>query len=190
MTLPAKLLALAAVWRSRKAELAFAHMERGKAVKRLHAIVAMVLVAVSLMAAPVSANNGDHGKGTPSSTTLDACGYFVGTQTSSNSSESTADGITTSSERGTWVGVSNNYDNGPVASLGTVRGSYSEVTTTYADGSFSGMESFNSGAGKIEQTFSFSEATGFNVQVTATRDLAFLTSDTNGFCYAGEFPRP
>ena len=161
-------------------------------MKKFSVVAIMVLVALSMMVTPsLAANNGGNGKGSPSSTTLDACNYFVGTETSSNSKESTTDeGATTVSERGTWVGVSNNYGGGQVASLGTVKGSYYKVTTTDADGSVSGTETFNSGAGKIDQTFSFSGATGWVVSVTATRDLAFLTSDTNGSCYSGEFPRP
>lgn len=156
---------------------------------RLFVVAMMILAALGLLATPSVVAQG--GKGTPTTTTLDACGYFVGTETASNSRETVnADGSTTVTERGTWIGVSNNYGNGPVASLGTVKGSYHKVVTENADGSLSGTESFNSGAGKIEQTFSFTPGVGYTVSVSATRDLSFLTSDTAGSCYAGEFPRP
>ena len=124
----------------------------------------------------------------PSSTTLDACGYFVGTQTAAHSSTSGA----TTTEQGQWSGVNNNYVNTPVASLGDVHGSYKEVTTTDGNGNVTGTESFTSNAGKIDQTFTFGPDVpgGYSVSVTATRDLSFLTSDTNGNCYGGPFPRP
>jgi hypothetical protein len=86
-----------------------------------------------------------------------------------------------------------------VLSLGAVQGAYSETTQTGGDpfGSsdpaayFQGTEQFVSGAGKINQTFYFSPSNpgGWTVTVTATRDLSFLTSDTNGNCYPGPFPR-
>jgi hypothetical protein len=101
--------------------------------------------------------------GTPEPTTLDACGYFYGLQSSST----TKAGATTTT-KGTWEGVWNNY-----------------VDTQ-------GTESFTSNAGKIDQTFSFGPdvAGGFNVNVTATRDLSFLTSNTDAACYSGPVPRP
>jgi hypothetical protein len=122
------------------------------------------------------------------STTLDACGYFIGTQTAAHSA--TAGSSTT--EEGQWSGVLNNYSLTPVASLGDVHGAYRETTTTDANGNTTGIESFTSNAGKIEQTFTYGPGVvgGFNVTVTATRDLAFLTSDTNGGCYQGPVPRP
>jgi hypothetical protein len=100
----------------------------------------------------------------------------------------------TYSEKGTWTGVSNNYGGGPVASLGSVKGSYSlSEDGSYSDGTgtiTNGVETFRSDAGTISQTFSFDPATGWHVSVTATGSLAFLTSDTNGDCYTGAFPRP
>lgn len=138
------------------------------------------------MAAPAFA-----AKGEPRSTTLDACGFFVGTETPSNTRESTVDGVTTKSVRGTWVGVSNNHGGGPVASLGTVKGSYHLETVTSPDGTVNGTETFNSGAGKIEQVFTIGpNFSFFEVTVVATRDLAFLTSSTAEGCYSGVFPRP
>jgi hypothetical protein len=129
---------------------------------------------------------------TGSSTTLDACGYFVGTQVASNDSTSMSNGVTYDTQHGTWTGVENNYGFGPVASLGDVHGAFTEVTQTAADGTVTGTESFTSNAGKIDQTFTYGSAVPgtFDVSVTATRDLAFLTSDTNGNCYSGPFPRP
>ena len=125
---------------------------------------------------------------TPSSTTLDACGYFVGTQSAAHSDTSGA----TTTEKGQWTGVSNNYVNTPVASLGNVHGAYEQTTATDANGNVTGSESFTSNAGKIDQTFTYGPDVpgGYSVTVTATRDLAFLTSDTNGNCYTGQFPRP
>ena len=37
---------------------------------------------------------------------------------------------------------------------------------------------------------SYVPTSGWHVSVRATRSLAFLTSDTNGVCYTGPFPRP
>ena len=160
-------------------------------MKKCYVAVAVVLVALSLMSAPASAaQTSRDGIGVPSSTTLDACGYFVGTQTPANIRTTTSGGATSVTERGTWVGVSNNYDNGPVNSLGAVSGGYALQKTTYADGSISGTETFTSSSGTIQQVFSFSPSTGWTVSVVATRQLSFLTSDTNGACYTGAFPRP
>jgi hypothetical protein len=128
--------------------------------------------------------------GSPQQTTLDACGYFYGLQSSSTTK---TDATTTT--KGTWVGVWNNYVDTRVASLGTVQGAFSETTSTYTGATgldTQGTESFTSNAGKIDQTFSYGPdiVGGFNVDVTATRDLSFLTSNTNGACYSGPFPRP
>jgi hypothetical protein len=129
-----------------------------------------------------------HG-GTPSSTTLDACGYFVGTQTPQTTKTTTnSDGSTTTTEHGSWTGVSNNYVGTPVASLGPVQGRYAETVTHNVDGSETGTENFVSSAGSIDQVFAIGG--GFDVSVTATKALSFLTSDTNGACYTGPFPRP
>jgi hypothetical protein len=128
--------------------------------------------------------------GTAESTTLDACGYFGGVQTAANTK---TDGATTT-QHGTWTGVINNSDQSPVASLGKVQGAFEETTTHNFDGlgDTSGTETFTSNAGQISQTFTYGPGVigGFNVSVTATRDLAFLTSDTNGQCYMGPVPRP
>ena len=163
--------------------------------KRLLSVLSMLLVAATLSIVPAFAANSDnHGhnnKLDPATTTLDACGYFGGTQTAVESYDYTKDGITYHTEKGTWTGVTNNYNGGPVASLGTVTGSYKEDYTISPDGTITGTEQFNSGAGKIDQTFTIKPSIGsFVVSVTATRDLSFLTSDTNGHCYIGPFPRP
>lgn len=129
---------------------------------------------------------------TASSTTLDACGYFVGTQTPTKVTTHTANGVTYTTESGTWTGVDNNYNNGPVSSLGTVSGTYTETTSKNAAGDVTGTEHFESSSGTIDQTFSYGPDVtgGYSVTVTATGDLAFLTSSTAGECYAGAFPRP
>jgi hypothetical protein len=97
-------------------------------------------------------------------------------------------------ENGTWTGVSNNYDLGPVASLGSVKGSYSlSEDGSYAGGAGTitdGIEVFRSNAGTISQMFAYDPGTGWHVSVTATGSLSFLTSDTDGHCYTGAFPRP
>jgi hypothetical protein len=160
-------------------------------VKKSVLAVAVILLALSAMAAPAfAAQNSREGIGESSTTTLDACGYFVGTETLGNIRTTTSGGVTTTLERGTWVGVSNNYGNGPVSSLGSVSGGYVKETKTYPDGSITGTEMLNSRAGKIDQVFSFNPTTGWTVSVVATRDLAFLTSNTSGECYTGPFPRP
>jgi len=124
----------------------------------------------------------------PVSTTLDACGYFIGMQTPRATTEK--NGVTT--QHGTWTGVTNNYLFTPVASLGSVAGSFEEQTETLPDLTEVGTETFHSGAGTIVQSFMIgSNVPGFfSVSVTATRDLAFLTSSTAGGCYTGPFPRP
>ena len=155
-------------------------------VSRLGAGAAVVAAAAFVFVGPAyAAPASDH---TASPTTLDACGYFVGTQTVT--SDKTTNGVET--QHGTWSGVSNNYTNIPVASLGTVQGAFTQVITTDASGTTMGTETFTSNAGKIDQVFSYGALVvgGFSVTVTATRDLAFLTSDTNGSCYTGIVPRP
>jgi hypothetical protein len=131
-----------------------------------------------------------HEQGTPSSTTLDACGYFVGLQTPTATHDVTAgNDVQKHTERGTWTGVDNNYAFGPVTSLGAVSGTYQESTTT-TNGVVSGTEDFTSNRGTISQQFTYpSDFSYFNVSVQATGDLSFMTSDTNGQCYAGPFPR-
>jgi hypothetical protein len=129
-----------------------------------------------------------HG-GSPGSTTLDACAYFVGTQTAQTTKSITnSDGSVTTTEHGSWTGVTNNYVNTPVASLGSVEGRYAETYTKNVDGSISGTENFVSSAGNIDQVFIIGP--GYNVSVTATKSLSFLTSNTNGACYTVPFPRP
>jgi hypothetical protein len=158
-------------------------------MKRLMILAALV-AAAAVLAVPALAVNDSPGQKDTSSTTLDACGYFVGTQTANKTSTSG----TTYAEKGTWTGVSNNYGGGPVTSLGPVQGSYS----LSQDGSFSGgagtitngAEVFRSDAGTITQTYAYDPTTGWHVSVTATGSLSFLTSDTNGSCYTGAFPRP
>jgi hypothetical protein len=162
-------------------------------MKKLYTAVVVVLAALALMTAPtLAANKGskipNSGTGT---TTLDACGYFVGEQTATRTSEYVTDGVTYHSEKGTWTGIANNYSLIPVDSLGAVSGTYKEDYTIDAAGNISGTESFHADSSKIDQTFSFSSATNsWTVTVTATHDLAFLTSDTNGNCYKGPVPRP
>ena len=164
--------------------------------KRIGVVLSLAVVIVALSIGPAFAansdNNGHKGGKDSSTTTLDACGYFGGTQTVSETKDYVVDGVTYHSEKGTWTGILNNYSNTPVASLGTVKGSYSETYTIDANGMLTGTENFNSGAGKIDQTFSYNSITysDFSVSVEATRDLSFLTSDTNGHCYTGTFPRP
>jgi ABC-type oligopeptide transport system substrate-binding subunit len=156
-------------------------------MRRLIIFAALVVAAVAV-AVPAYAVNTSPGQKDSSSTTLDACGYFVGTQTANKTNISG----TTYVEKGTWTGVSNNYGGGPVTSLGSVKGSY----TLSQDGSFSsgsitnGSEVFHSNAGTISQTYSYDDATGWHVSVTGTGSLSFLTSDTSGACYMGTFPRP
>jgi hypothetical protein len=152
-------------------------------MKRLIVLTALVASAV-VIAVPAYAGNDSPGQKIMSTTTLDACGYFVGVQTANETTNSGS----TYSEKGTWTGVTNNYVNTPVASLGDVVGSYSETVVTNPDGSINGTEIFHSNAGQINQTFSFKGT--WTVSVTATRSLSFLTSDTNGACYTGPFPRP
>jgi hypothetical protein len=128
--------------------------------------------------------------GTPTFTTLDACGYFYGYQTAV---ETRTDSSGATTQNGQWTGVWNNYFNTRVASLGEVKGSFTQTTSTDSLGNVTGTEEFRSGAGKIDQTFTYGPSVpgGFSVTVTATRDLAFLTSSTQpGQCYTGPFPRP
>ena len=95
-------------------------------------------------------------------------------------------------DKGTWTGVSNNYGGGPVASLGTVTGSYTDSYNydSSTGAVTNGSELFRSDAGTITQSYAFDPLTGWHVSVVATGSLSFLTSDTNGACYTGTFPRP
>lgn len=169
------------------------HPHREAHRRRFIGSTAIVLaVAVPLAGAGSAAAMPSNSQKTGSSTTLDACGYFLGTQTASNDTTTTgSDGTTYETQHGTWTGVENDYVFTPVASLGTVQGAYTEVTQTAPDGTITGTESFTSDAGKIDQTFTIGpNASFFEVTVTATRNLAFLTSSTAGECYSGPFPRP
>jgi hypothetical protein len=146
-------------------------------------------LALGVTAVPALAQNDTPGQKISSSTTLDACGYFVGTQTANKTNVSG----TLHSENGTWTGVSNNYVFTPVASLGTVTGSYTESSNHNLDGTITdGTEVFRSNAGQITQSFSRDPSMTWHVSVTATGSLSFLTSDTetSGDCYSGTFPRP
>ncbi|MCU1490918.1 MAG: hypothetical protein JWM85_2323 [Acidimicrobiaceae bacterium] len=162
-------------------------------MNRLRLVVPMatlVGLGSGMLLVPSASASPDHGVASP--TTLDACGYFGGEQTPAFSHTS---GDTTV-QAGTWVGVSNNYGGGPVASLGSVHGAFFETTTTYGPKGedTTGTEWFTSNAGQISQTFTYGPDVtgGYSVIVTATRDLSFLTSNTNvvGGCYSGTFPRP
>lgn len=160
-------------------------------VARFIHFAAIVLALVAILGTTVLGSRALAGDALPpSTTTLDACGYFTGVQTASNSRTGTRpDGTSYSSDEGTWTGVSNNYGGGPVASLGPVNGRYREASTgSYAAGTLSGTEKFESEWGNITQTYSFN-GISWSVSVAATGDLSFLTSDTNGHCYTGTFPR-
>lgn len=150
-------------------------MRRSTAVL-LGAATATLLAGGTSFATPPSA--------TPSPTTLDACGYFSGTQTP-------ADGASDGTEHGTWTGVLN-QDGSLVASLGEVKGSYEQTTSRDSRGNVTGTETFRSSAGKISQSFTYGPdvVNGFSVSVTATKALSFLTSNTDGACYSGPSPRP
>ena len=172
--------------------------------RKLIAVATTSVASLSLMGAgpfgstAFASSTHDRGHNTPqrvsSSTTLDACGYFGGIQTPTESYTYTANGVTYHTEKGTWTGVSNIAgQTSPVASLGSVKGSYTE-SYSENDGTYllQGSETFRSNAGKVHQVYSYNAETfsDFNVSVTATRDLSFLTSDTNGHCYTGTYPRP
>lgn len=158
-------------------------------MKKVFTSILLVLAALILT---VSATLAKPIVGQTSSTTLDACGFFVGAATPTRVSEHTSRrGVTNIYDRGTFTGVDNNYGKGPVASLGPVTGSYVEKYVTDAAGNVSGVERFRSEAGTIDQTFAYNAATNtWSVSVTATGDLAFLTSDTDRHCYNDPFPRP
>jgi hypothetical protein len=136
-------------------------------------------------AGPALANNNTPGQKTPTTTTLDACGYFIGVSTANKTTQSG----TFYTDKGTWSGVSNNYSFTPVASLGTVTGSYTDSYNYDGTNITNGSEVFKSAAGSITQSYAFDPATGWTVSVTATGSLSFLTSDTRGNCYTGQFPR-
>jgi len=152
--------------------------------------VTATVVGTGLFASPALADTPTNTAGISSSTTLDACGYFVGTQTPKRSYTYVSGGVKHHVETGTWTGVDNNYSLTPVASLGSVKGSYSEVASTDASGNVNGIEAFQSNAGSISQQFAFTPASGYTVSVKATRNLSFLTCDTKGHCYTGPIPRP
>ena len=157
-------------------------------MKKCFAVILALIAGLLLTVSPTLAKNQ---QGSQSyTTTLDACGYFVSSVTPMRSSSYVSQGVTYSSESGTFTGVTNNYGGGPVASLGRVSGTYTETYTTDAAGNVSGTEVFRSKSGTIYQTFSYDPASGYTVEVSAGGNLAFLTSDTNGHCYAGPFPRP
>jgi hypothetical protein len=138
-------------------------------------------------AGPALANNNTPGQKVQTTTTLDACGYFIGVSPANKTTQSG----TFYTDKGPWTGVSNNYSNAPVASLGTVTGSYTD-SGNYdpSTGVISnGTEVFRSDAGSITQSYAVDPATGWHLSVTATGSLSFLTSSTDGACYTGPFPR-
>ena len=138
--------------------------------------------ALVASAGPALASNHTPGQKTPTTTTLDACGYFIGVSTANKTTQSG----TFYTDKGTWTGVTNNYYSTPVASLGTVTGSYTDSGNSNADGSITnGTEVFRSAAGTITQSYAFDPVTGWHVSVTATASLSFLTSSTDGNCYTG-----
>lgn len=140
-----------------------------------------------------SANNTHHVaySDVNSNTTLDACGYFHGFQTASKAyQETNKSGTTHYNEKGSWNGVFNQDGSLVIKGLGAVDGTYSENFFVKSDGDVQGVEHFNSSAGIISQQFAYSAASGWNVNVQATGALAFLTSNTNGNCYIGTYPRP
>jgi hypothetical protein len=146
----------------------------------------LAVAMVSLFATPASAS----GVGVPTETTLDACGYFVGTQTATHASTYVDNGVTYTAEYGVWRGVDNNYFHTPVLSVSPVLGSYFDAHSKDAAGNIRGIERFSSAKGNISQAYAYSVVTGWHVGVKATSQLSFLTSDTNGHCYTGPFPRP
>lgn len=160
-------------------------------VGRFINVAAVVLALVAILGITVLGSRALAGVPiAPTTTTLDACGYFTGIQTATNSRSGTnPDGTAYSSDEGTWIGVWNN--GGPlVASLGgQVNGQYRESSTgSYDAQTLSGTEKFESKWGTITQVYSYTGT--WTVSVVATGDLSFLTSDTNGNCYSGPYPRP
>jgi len=163
-------------------------------MKKFLAVPCVLLAGLLLTVSPALAQ-GKHGGDQSYTTTLDACGYFISNATPNHSSAYTYHDVKHSSESGTFTGVINNYGFSPVASLGRVSGSYSETYTTDAAGNVSGTEVFRSKSGSIYQTFSATPEPGrvYTVEVSATGNLSFLTSDTNGHCYGVDgqpIPRP
>lgn len=164
--------------------------------KLIVSIAAGLILSAAFIAPVFAASNGngvDRTEGIPTLTTLDACGYFIGMQTSQQAHIFTnSNDILHDNERGTWTGIDNNYYNTPIASLGRISGTYNESTSTSGNGVTSGSEEFQSSAGNISQIFTYGPGVpgGYEVSVHATGELAFLTSNTNGNCYSGQFPRP
>jgi hypothetical protein len=167
-----------------------------KIKRALSATVASLFIS-GIFVTPVFAlsNNGNgviRTTGTSVMTTLDACGYFFGYQTSSQTHVFTEPNKTVhDNERGVWAGVYNN--NGLlVNSLRIVIGNYVLNTSTSSNGVVTGTEEFHSAIGNIAQQFTYGPGVpgGYIVNVVATGQLSFLTSNTNGHCYTGPFPRP
>lgn len=154
---------------------------------KLLSALTVAIVGIGLIAAPALAVNVKP----TSSTTLDACGYFMGTTSQNKVSSTTSGTATTTSDKGTWTGVTNTYGGTPVASLGPVKGSYTQTYTfdTATNNITNGTETFRSNRGSITQSFERIGGT-WSVEVVATGELSFLTSDTDGACYTGEYPRP
>jgi hypothetical protein len=171
---------------------------RARIALMLGILSSAAMLTVLPLAAHAETGNGHNTlHGDSGYTTLDACGYFSAIQTASEGSTTTSNnGSMTVQEHGTWTGVLNDATGhvtvSPVVSLGKVQGAFSETQTTTSDGVTTGTESFTSNAGKVTQTYEYGNGVpgGFVVSVTGTRDLAFLTSNTNGACYTGTFPRP
>lgn len=165
-------------------------------IKRFIVCAGASTVLAGALAVPAFAasNNGAggtvHGVGSTTTTTLDACGFFLGTQTQTQYHTFTKNGVLHDNERGTWTGVTN-VEGSKVASLGNVSGTYVENYTISKTGMLKGTEEFHSSVGNIAQQFSFNAATfsDFNVNVVATGELSFMTSNTNGHCYTGPSPR-
>jgi hypothetical protein len=109
----------------------------------------------------------------------------------SSLSPSAQSGLPVSAPLKTARSLWNNFVNTPVASLGPVSGKYHDSHSVDAAGNISGVERFKSDAGNIDQVYAFTASTHtWNVDVVATGSLSFLTTNTNGRCYKGPFPRP
>jgi hypothetical protein len=154
-------------------------------------VVAVAMFALGTTAFASNANDGNDTQNASSITTLDACGYFTGIQTPIQADQRVTNLVTYTKESGTWTGVTNNYVNTPVVSLGPVSGRYHDSHSKDAAGNIAGTERFRSAAGNIDQVYAYTASTHtWRVSVVATDRLSFLTSDTNGQCYTGPFPRP
>lgn len=159
------------------------HLNKKLIISTTAGIFVATAVSVPVFAAKTNNTGMVHSTGISLLSTLDACSNFLTTQTQTQYHIFTnANGILHDNERGTWKGVMNREES-PITSLSNIGGTYTS-DTTISNGLTRGTEELHSSSGNISQRYSISPNNTLKVNVIATGQLSFLTSQyINGKCY-------